>query len=310
MTKNILIDKLPTKTWNFLKVNSAEIQWDSESAAKTEENIILKKDEKNEPVRLDNSGAEGYTENVVNVTAEKAARGVIFEVCRGNAPMLSRVNIDLEEGAEVKLVMLLEPSENGLVRHEVRAECGVNSHIHIMTIMIGRGDIYSDDHVTLSGDGARFDADAAYLGKNSQTIYYNIVADHFGQKTESLITVNGALTDSAKKVFRGTIDFKKGSADSVGSENETVLMLGDDVVNKTVPLILCAEENVEGTHGATIGELDADTMFYFESRGIDRETAEKIMAYAAVERLIHMAEDSEFAAVAEKAMGIKTDTEE
>jgi hypothetical protein len=66
MTKNILIDKLPTKTWNFLKVNSAEIQWDSESAAKTEENIILKKDEKNEPVRLDNSGAEGYTENVLN----------------------------------------------------------------------------------------------------------------------------------------------------------------------------------------------------------------------------------------------------
>ena len=212
--------------------------------------------------------------------------------------MLSRVNIDLEEGAEVKLVMLLEPSENGLVRHEVRAECGVNSHIHIMTVMIGSGDIYSDDHVTLSGDGARFDADAAYLGKNSQTTDYNIVADHFGKKTESLITVNGALTDSAKKVFRGTIDFKKGSADSVGSENETVLMLGDDVENKTVPLILCAEENVEGTHGATIGELDADTMFYFESRGIDRETAEKIMAYAAVERLIHMAEDSEFAAEA------------
>ena len=293
MTKNILIDKLPTKTWNFLKVNSAEIQWDSESAAKTEENIILKKDEKNEPVRLDNSGAEGYTEKVVNVTAEKAARGVIFEVCRGNAPMLSRVNVTLGEGADVRLVMLLEPSENGLVRHEVRAECGVNSHIHIMTIMIGGGDIYSDDHVTLSGDGARFDADTAYLGKNSQTIDYNIVADHFG-----------------KKVFRGTIDFKKGSADSVGSENETVLMLGDDVVNKTVPLILCAEENVEGTHGATIGELDADTMFYFESRGIDRETAEKIMAYAAVERLIHMAEDSEFAAEVEKDMGIKTDTEE
>lgn len=310
MTKNILIDKLPTKTWNFLKVNSAEIQWDSESAVKTEENICFKGGEKAEPVRLDNSGAEGYTEKVVNVTAEKAAKGVIFEVCRGNAPMLSRVNVTLGEGADVRLVMLLEPSENGLVRHEVRAECGEGSHIHIMTVMIGSGDIYSDDHVTLSGDGARFDADAAYLGRNSQTIDYNIVADHLGKRTESLITVNGALTDSAKKVFRGTIDFKKGSADSVGSENETVLMLGDDVVNKTVPLILCAEENVEGTHGATIGELDADTMFYFESRGIDRETAEKIMAYAAVERLIHMAEDGEFAVEAEKAMGIKTDTEE
>lgn len=51
-------------------------------------------------------------------------------------------------------------------------------------------------------------------------------------------------------------------------------MLGEDAVNKTVPVILCAEENVEGTHGATIGEMDDDTRFYFGSRGIDRETAE------------------------------------
>ena len=48
-------------------------------------------------------------------------------------------------------------------------------------------------------------------------------------------------------------------------------MLGEDVVNKTVPLILCAEENVVGNHGATIGELDDETLFYFESRGIGRE---------------------------------------
>ena len=54
-------------------------------------------------------------------------------------------------------------------------------------------------------------------------------------------------------------------------------MLGDDVVNKTVPLILCAEENVVGNHGATIGELDEDTLFYFESRGISAAEAENII---------------------------------
>ena len=93
--------------------------------------------------------------------------------------------------------------------------------------------------------------------------------------------------ERAKKVFRGTIDFKRGSAGSVGSENETVLLLGEDAENKTVPVILCAEENVEGSHGATIGELDEDTLFYFASRGIDR---------AAVERLARMAEDEAFSA--------------
>ncbi|NWM55017.1 SufD family Fe-S cluster assembly protein, partial [Escherichia coli] len=80
----------------------------------------------------------------------------------------------------------------------------------------------------------------------------NLVVNHWGQKTTSEINAAGALKDDAQKIFRGTIDFKKGSAGSVGSEQETVLMLGDGVVNKTVPLILCAEENVVGNHGATI----------------------------------------------------------
>ena len=108
--------------------------------------------------------------------------------------------------------------------------------------------------------------------------------------------------DSAKKTFRGTIDFKNGSSGSVGSENETVLMLGDDVVNKTVPLILCAEENVEGTHGATIGELDEATLFYFESRGIDKDTAQNIMARASAEKLIREMNDEEFEKLSYKAL--------
>jgi len=115
--------------------------------------------------------------------------------------------------------------------------------------------------------------------------------NHWGQKTTSEINAAGALKDDAQKIFRGTIDFKKGSAGSVGSEQETVLMLGDGVVNKTVPLILCAEENVVGNHGATIGELDEDTLFYFESRGISRAQAENILARASIERFARTVDD-------------------
>lgn len=80
-------------------------------------------------------------------------------------------------------------------------------------------------------------------------------------------------------------------------------MLGDDVSNKTVPLILCAEENVVGNHGATIGSLDDETLFYFESRGIGKETAEDILARAALERLARVAGDSEALAIVEKQLG-------
>ena len=62
----------------------------------------------------------------------------------------------------------------------------------------------------------------------------------------------------AHKVFRGSIDFKRGASGAKGTESEQVLLLGDDVINQTIPLILCAEEDVEGNHGAAIGELDEE----------------------------------------------------
>ena len=131
----------------------------------------------------------------------------------------------------------------------------------------------------------------------------NEVVNHFGRCTESEINVQGSLRDGAKKIFRGTIDFKTGASDSVGNEQETVLMLGEDVENKTVPVILCSEENVVGNHGATIGELDEDTLFYLASRGISREQAEDMMARAGVERLKSLIADEAFTAMIDEELG-------
>ena len=71
------------------------------------------------------------------------------------------------------------------------------------------------------------------------------------------------------------------------------MLLSDDIVNKTIPLILCAEEDVEGNHGATIGELDEETLFYFAARGIGRKTAENMMARAKLEKLCPEIPDEE-----------------
>mgnify|MGYP000351661577 CR=1 FL=1 len=62
--------------------------------------------------------------------------------------------------------------------------------------------------------------------------------------------------------------------------NPDVLLLDDGVQNQTIPLILCAEEDVEGNHGASIGSLDDELIFYLESRGISEEAAYELMAKA------------------------------
>lgn len=300
MSEKIQINKLPVNTWNRLGVNYAEVEWEETAPAK--QSITVKSGEAPEPFRLVFSEA-GDSE--VSFTAEENSSITVYELHRSNSAV--KLSFDIGKNASVKLVQLLNPTEK--LRHETFANCSKGGKFQIMTIMTGDGDIYSDNRTELEGDSSSINAEVAYLGKNSQTIDYNIAVNHWGKDTHSEINAAGALMDSAKKVFRGTIDFKTGSSDSKGSENETVIMLGDDVVNKTVPLILCSEENVEGSHGATIGELDDDTLFYFESRGIGREEAERIMAYAALKRLIRLSGDKEFAEQAQNALGI-IDTDE
>ncbi len=300
MSEKIQINKLPVNTWNRLGVNYAEVEWEETAPAK--QSITVKSGEAHEPFRLDFSEA-GDSE--VSFTAEENSSITVYELHRSNSAV--KLSFDIGKNASVKLVQLLNPTEK--LRHETFANCSKGGKFQIMTIMTGDGNIYSDNRTELEGDSSSINVAVAYLGKNSQTIDYNIAVNHWGKDTHSEINAAGALMDSAKKVFRGTIDFKTGSSDSKGSENETVIMLGDDVVNKTVPLILCSEENVEGSHGATIGELDDDTLFYFESRGIGREEAERIMAYAALKRLIRLSDDKEFAEQAQKALGI-IDTDE
>ena len=62
-------------------------------------------------------------------------------------------------------------------------------------------------------------------------------------------------------------------------------MLSPDVVNKSIPLILCDEEDVQGEHGATIGRLDENVLFYMNARGISAEQAQKMMARAKIARV-------------------------
>ena len=292
MNGAILINKLPTRTWNRLGVNETALVWGPANDLGTERITAAGQTE-----RLEISGSAERTEQAVDVHAPEGQTITVFEMLKAKKSLLVRTALHVEKNAKVRLVQIQNTAHDSLLRLETSGECAENGQVELIQVLLGRGDVYSDGHFDLNGDGAGFNAGIGYLGQKQQTVDMNLVVNHRGQKTTSEINAAGSLKDDAKKIFRGTIDFKKGSAGSVGNEQETVLMLGNGVANKTVPLILCAEENVVGNHGASIGELDADTLFYFESRGISAEEAENIMARAAIERLAHTLGDETTQAV-------------
>ena len=296
MSDTISINKLPTRTWNRLKVNDAVIPWDeNHTVLAGEDAFTAKAGETPAPLHLEVRGTDdAYSRRVIEIAAEPGSAVTFFEHCTAARPLSVELRLKAEENAKIRVVQFLHPSDGALLRHAITGACAGGGRIEILSILLGDGEIYADHQIDLNGDGSSLDAEIGYLGRRQQTVDINLTVNHFGKSTNSEIRAAGALMDQAKKVFRGTIDFKKGSADSVGSENETVLMLGEDVENKTVPIILCAEENVDGSHGATIGELDDETLFYFMSRGISKEQAEAVMARASIERPARLSGDAAF----------------
>lgn len=133
------------------------------------------------------------------------------------------------------------------------------------------------------GDTARLDIDTRYLASGSEQRDFNYVVRQRGRKTVSNMNANGVLTGTSKKVLRGTIDLVHGCKGSEGSEQETVLLASEGVDNKTVPTILCDEDDVAGNHGATIGHVRPGQLFYLESRGVSAKAAEALFIRAKLE---------------------------
>lgn len=154
------------------------------------------------------------------------------------------------------------------------------ARVQVRHIVLGAGRSYTGLDADLRGDDARLDIDTRYLGHGAQQRDFNYVAHQRGRRTVCNLDANGVLAGQSSKTLRGTIELVHGCKGSVGSEQETVLLADERVVNRTVPVILCDEDDVAGNHGATIGHVRPEQLLYLASRGISPDDAERLFITA------------------------------
>lgn len=157
------------------------------------------------------------------------------------------------------------------------------ARVQVRHTVLGAGRAYTGLDADLRGDDARLDIDTRYLGHASQQRDFNYVAHQRGRRTVCNLDANGVLAGESEKTLRGTIELVHGCKGSVGSEQETVLLADERVANRTVPVILCDEDDVAGNHGATIGHVRPEQLFYLASRGISPDDAERLFITASFE---------------------------
>ncbi|MBQ8131335.1 MAG: SufD family Fe-S cluster assembly protein [Bacilli bacterium] len=130
-----------------------------------------------------------------------------------------------------------------------------------------------------------------YIGKEKQVIDMNYYLKNTGRETNNQLKVEGSLNEESRKNFRGTIDFVKGCNNSIGEENENCVLLSNKVVARSLPELLCGEEDVQGAHGISSGKVDAEKLFYIMSRGYSKKEAEKIIIIANFTSIINEIKD-------------------
>ena len=210
---------------------------------------------------------------------------LLHSPANGEGTSALQTRIYAEKGANVKLYVVQLLSDGFISMNDIGIVCEEGSCVELEKLELGAGQAYAGTAVELRGEDSIFRSKLGYHVQKNQKLDMNYVVNHYGKKTQSLMEASGVLEDGSFKIFRGTIDFKRGSSGSSGIENEKVLLLGDELINQTIPVILCQEEDVEGNHGATIGHLDEKILFYLKSRGFSEYEAQQMMAQAGIDLL-------------------------
>ncbi len=243
-------------------------------------------------VCLSLEGGDGIRD-ILLVARKGSESSFIFEASGDTGSLAgNRIRILAEEGARVHvaLVNLL----GGKLMHfdSVGAVLGQAARLELTELQLGGSKVWSGSLCELSGESSSFEGRLAYLVDKDRSLDVNYVARQTGRETASSMMVDGVVSDTGSKTWRGTIDFVKGAVDAKGDEQENVLLMSPSAVNKSLPVILCDEEAVDGRHGASIGRIGADILFYMQSRGIDELSAKKIMVKSKVATASRFIQDS------------------
>ncbi|MBI4220173.1 MAG: Fe-S cluster assembly protein SufD [Chloroflexi bacterium] len=183
----------------------------------------------------------------------------------------------LDEGARIEHYRVLLENEKsfhiGNTRVYQHANSGLNSVAFATGPAIGRNDI----HVLVDGEGAECNLVGLYMTANSQHMDNNISVTHEKPRGTSHQYYKGILAGKSRAVFSGIVVVKPGAIKTYADQKDMNLLLSPGAEVDTKPSLEIFADDVKCYHGATAGHVDEDTLYYMRSRGIDFETASRML---------------------------------
>ncbi len=180
-------------------------------------------------------------------------------------------------GARVQYVSLQRMGRGGFYLAHQRTLAERDATLNTLNVALGGSVGRVDLNARLLGPGANSDMLGLYFGDGDQHFDFNTSQDHVAPHARSDLLYKGALDGEAKGIFRGVIRVHEGAQGTDAYQTNRNLILSDRARANSLPNLEIEADDVRCSHGATVGQLDADALFYLMSRGLSRRRAERLV---------------------------------
>ena len=241
------------------------------------------------------SPAMAHPHNLIVAEDETQASIVEDYVSFGNAAFFSNVVTELVAGENAVLSHYLIEREDlhayniSTLRLQQARASNVTSH----SVLLGGALVRNNVHPVLAGEGGECLINGLFMGNGRQHMDNYMLVEHASPHCSSRQFYNGILDGNSHGVFHGRIIVHKDAQKTDAKQTNRNLLLSDNAQIDTKPQLEIYADDVKCTHGATIGQIEENALFYMRSRGIDEASARRLLLMAfANESLNRMKSDS------------------
>jgi len=216
------------------------------------------------------------------IVAEPESRFTVIEEYASMSPDLSgysnaAVEIVVEQGAKVEYVSLQNLSQSTFHFASHHGKVGRDAELDWVTGGFGSGKGKVRIQNDLAGPGATSRVTGAYFADAKQHLDFDTFQEHIAPNTTSDFAFKGALRDEATAVWRGMIRVEEGAQKTNAYQENRNLLLSKSAHADSIPGLEILANDVRCTHGATLGQVDREQLFYLMARGLSRQEAERMI---------------------------------
>ncbi len=198
------------------------------------------------------------------------------------------------ENSTVNLISFQDESTHSCLINRTQVHQENNSNFSHVNIDMGGALVRNNLGMALNGENCQSNLYGLYLVSGRQHVDNHTYLDHLQPHCQSNELYKGILTDRARGIFSGTIYVARDAQKTNAFQSNRSLLLSEEAEIDSKPQLKIFADDVKCTHGATIGQIDNDAIFYFRQRGIDQENAHTLLRSAFAGEILEKIPNSHF----------------